>query len=269
MARRRRRNNRPPTGLPIDPRAVVPDPGFKPVSVQDAKMGWRAWVVDRELPRYGLPPKLRSVSFGYDWRPRQKAEAECPTCSAPDAPLGYRGVPGESCSCGFYSAKSLKHLMRMGYHLYDDVDEHKYFKVVGQVACWGKVVEGTQGWRVQYAYPYMLFVPFEAGVEFGQRLREGYGCKVRLLNFLKQPGEITDEFLADLMAGRAPTAVAAARTPRQTGRRVTHRALRFTGHTVSEPYKLDGVKVVEVAWDVTPDRKVKTAVADLEFAPLH
>ena len=94
---------------------------------------------------------MHSVTHsGYTWYPMQAAEAEC----------GKDHTPGDArCGCGFYSAKSLKHLIHLGYHSYGDYDQDRYTKVVGQVACWGQVTEGTQGWRSQYAYPVMLFVP--------------------------------------------------------------------------------------------------------------
>jgi hypothetical protein len=261
MSKRRRRTaaSMSIAGRPFDPTKSVADPNFKPVSIEHAKEGWRAWVIDRTKPRFGLPVKMSSVSHGYEWTPRRKAEAECGMCSQP----GQEGVPGVGCSCGFYSAKSLKHLMRMGYHLYHDIDEAKQFKVVGQVACWGKVIEGTQGWRTQYAYPTYLMVPFEMGFDWSRLLKDSYGCKVRLLNFLKQPDEITDEFLEALMAGKAPQTPV--RSASQRGRRVAHRALQFTGRVASDPYERAGKRVIDVVWDVTPDRTVPIKFDDLQF----
>jgi hypothetical protein len=56
--------------------------------------------------------------------------------------------------------------------------------VLGQVANWGKVIEGTQGWRAELAYPVKLWVPFEAW-KIAQALEAGYGVPVGLKNYLK------------------------------------------------------------------------------------
>jgi hypothetical protein len=260
MARRRRhRGNNGPGDLPIDPTAIVSDPNFRPVDPAKARIGWRAWRVDRELPKYGLPPKLYSASFPYHWRPKQKAEADCPGCGQPDGV----GVPGEHCSCGFYSAKSLKHLLSMGYHQY--TADGPSFTVVGKIGCWGKIVEGTQGWRAQYAYPIELLVPYEAGFDFAKRLRDTYGCKVRLMNFLIQPDEVTDEIVEALANGK-PLPVRDKKV-KNTGRRVTHKLTKFDGRVTGEAYDIqkDGrtVRVIDVAWDVQPDKSVTCEVANL------
>jgi len=241
----------------FDPKKIVADPNFKPVDPTNAKLGWRAWAVDRELPPYGNPPKLCSVTHSYFWAPKQKAEAEC----------GYEddhnGVPGQDCGCGFYSAKNLRHLMNMGYHQYNDIDTSKQFKVVGQVACWGKVIEGTQGWRSQFCYPTYLMVPFEVGAEFGRALKDAYGAKVRLLNFLIDPKDITDEIIEGLLAGRPQMRPLA--QPKINGRRVEHKVLRFTGRTQSDAYEKNEKKVIDVAWDMHPERTVVIALDSLTF----
>jgi hypothetical protein len=260
MSRRRRRGAAPGPmvgGRPFKP--AMPNADFRPVDLSKAKEGWRAWKISKDLPAYGLDPKLHSVVHDYTWMPKQKSEAEC-CYSCQDE--GGEGVPGVDCSCGFYSAKSLRHLMQMGYHTYADIDETNEFKIVGQVACWGKVIEGTQGWRSQFSYPTYLMLPYEMGGQFGRRIKDAYRCKVRLLNFLKPPTEITDEFIQGLMAG-TPQVQVPTKAPVQ-GRRVGHRTLRFTGRAMSEVYERDGRKLVDVAWDVNPDKTVATQFDHLE-----
>ena len=262
MSRRRRhRATNRPSNLPIDPTAVVSDPNFQPVDPSRARIGWRAWRVDRELPKYGLPPKLYSASFPYAWRPKQKAEADCPHCGQPDGV----GVPGEDCSCGFYSAKSLKHLMHMGYHLYQA--DSPSFTIVGQIGCWGKIVEGTQGWRSQYAYPIRLMIPYEAGADFGIRVRDAYGVKVRLLNFLVQPEDITDE-IVDAIVNDKPMP-ARVKRPKNTGRRVTHKLTKFDGRVTGEAYEIERngrtVRVMDVAWDGAPNKSVTCELDNLHL----
>lgn len=175
-----------PTRPFVDPAklAGLRDDSFTAPDEMGCVEGWRAWRVGRELPDFGLPPKLHSVTYDYYWTPRQKARAECQTCG-PD-------VPGEGCSCGFYSAKTLDHLRQMGYHTYGD--EGGQVCVVGRLACWGKVVEGTQGWRTEYAYPAVLYLPFEVW-RLGSRLAKAYGVPIKLLNLLDrdaQPGQARD-----------------------------------------------------------------------------
>ena len=61
---------------------------------------------------------------------------------------GEQHTPGESCSCGIYAAKRIDLAM-------------SYFSgpqcVIGEVYMWGKIIEGTEGWRSQYAYPKTLY----------------------------------------------------------------------------------------------------------------
>ena len=161
--------------LPIDPDKLAPDPDFKVPDLMGTVEGWRAWGVPAELPDYGVPPKLYSVSHvRYFWVPRRVSLAECRTCG-PD-------VPGDHCACGFYSAKTLAHLMSMGYHRYD-AEASGMFHVVGRVANWGKVKDATQGWRAAKSYPVHLYVPFEAW-RLSKPLEEAYGVPVSLKNTL-------------------------------------------------------------------------------------
>lgn len=161
----------------FDPSKLVGlnDQEFRAPDMIGCVEGWRAWSVDIELPKYGLPPKLESVTFSYYWAPRVKARADCEKCGA--------DVPGEHCSCGFYSAKNLDHLRSMAYHSYDP--QRGTVSVVGRLACWGKVIEGTQGWRSEFAYPVELYVPFEAH-KLAKPLSNGYGIPVKLLNLLNE-----------------------------------------------------------------------------------
>lgn len=167
----------------LDPKklAGLADKGFRAPDLIGTVEGWRAWGVSTELPSFGLPPKLHSVTYcDYFWTPRQVSRASCNRgCSGSDS----TDTPSETCSCGFYSAKTLEHLMGMGYHAYD-AEALGMFHIVGQVANWGKVIEGTQGWRSELAYPVKLFVPFEAW-PLAKRLGDAYGVEVALKNTLR------------------------------------------------------------------------------------
>lgn len=143
--------------------------------------GWRAWRVDRQPDENGQV-LLRSVSFGYSWVPFEKARASCDRCLSTDH-TDRDCTPGEHCSCGFYTARTLSHLRSMGYHSYHSEHDGD-ITIVGRVANWGKVIPGTQGWRAEYAYPELLFVPFEVARTIAKPLSNTYGVPVALMNLL-------------------------------------------------------------------------------------
>jgi hypothetical protein len=145
----------------------------------EARTGWRAWGVPKTLED-GELPLLRSVTFStYYWTPREPMRAVCNSGHA-------HKPPSLDCGCGLYSAKDRKHLLGMSYHNYDPDEGH--FTVIGRVALWGNVVEGTQGWIAEYGYPQELFLPYEAWHLF-KPLEEAYGVPVRLDNILRNPTE--------------------------------------------------------------------------------
>jgi hypothetical protein len=153
--------------------------------------GWRAWGIKPELPADGIP-LLHSVTYGrYIWKPREVQTAKCRRHAAAHATEDPPGVPGNHCSCGNYSAKDYDHLVSMQYHFYD-AENQGMFHVIGEVANWGKVVEGTQGWRAQHSYPVSLYVPFEAW-PLALPLQTAYGVPVRLKNFLGRHATKGDE----------------------------------------------------------------------------
>jgi hypothetical protein len=144
------------------------------------EVGWRAWNLKRELPHFGNAPRLESATHAYTWIPKVAARAYCP--HEEEDENGERNhVPGETCSCGFYSAKTLNHLRQLGYSNYDENSE--WITIVGELSLWGKVIEGSQGWRAEFAYPKRLFLPFEAW-KLARPIQKAYGVKVSLLNLL-------------------------------------------------------------------------------------
>jgi len=157
---------------PKDDRPLPPlEDGFVPdvPDYLEVMVGWRAWRI--EDTRVG--PKLHSpVVQDFIWEPRQVAVALCNEGSG-------HPIPGPRHGCGLYSAKDKDHLLSMGYHNYDGVTFH----AVGPVSVWGRVIEGTAGWRAQFGYPRELFVPYEAW-QYAKPLKDAYGVPVRLNNFL-------------------------------------------------------------------------------------
>lgn len=186
------------TDLPFDPRKAMGRDAHIPLD--EAKEGWRAWIVDRELPRYGNPPKLRSINAGsgwtsrtasvqsgvwtdperYFWVPRRTAHAECAKgCEQID-------IPRLSCTCGFYSAKTSEQLLdELDYAYFDPDTAQDTVRVIGTVANWGRVIEGSQGWRASKSYPTQLWVPYSAS-HLVKPLKEAYGCPVGLKNFVQE-----------------------------------------------------------------------------------
>ena len=157
--------------------------GLTPVGDGDGTeeiiLGWRAWNVQTDSTK----PRLWSVTHSATyWVPGEPMVATCGDDS--HCPKSKDGsVPGEECQCGLYSAKNRKHLTGMGYHRYDA--DAGTFSVMGTVRLWGKVIEGSQGWRAECGYPHELFVPFEAW-RFAKSLGETYGVPVKLNNILAQ-----------------------------------------------------------------------------------
>ena len=82
-------------------------------------------------------------------------------------------APGPNCHCGLHAARTLAQLVDMSYHKYGN----DHFTVVGEISLWGRLIEGTQGWRGQYGYPRRLFVPFEAWTTVTEPL-QAYGVAI-------------------------------------------------------------------------------------------
>ena len=166
--------------LPFDIEKIGGGENFQAPDIIGPVEGWRAWVVDIELPRFGVPIKLESAVHDFYWTPRKIAIATCESCG--------ENVPGEFCGCGFYSARNLSHLLTMPYPKYRN--DEGTVRIIGKVANWGKVVVGTLGWRAQKSYPVTLYVPFEYARTHAKPLEEAYGVPVLMRNWLtNKPGK--------------------------------------------------------------------------------
>lgn len=240
--------------VPFDLGHVRKAPGFEVPDIEGTVEGWRAWTVAKRLPPFGVAPKLHSVTHGgYTWYPQQTAEAECVADHVPAA---------AKCGCGFYSAKTLQRLMELGYHSYADYDNDTFVKVVGRVANWGQVTEASWGWRSQFSYPVMLFVPYEAH-RLAKPLMEAFGCKVRLLDFQKNPGDLDQVAIAQ--GKYEPVEVLNRERAKVQGRKCHHKQLPLHGYLGGEPFDKDGELWVNVRWDVRPDNPVPMKLATLRL----
>jgi len=129
--------------------------------LSEAKVGWRAWWV--------VSGRLTSIDAGDIWTPRRAMVAKCR--------YGCLTSPGEGCGCGLGAIKELDDLLRLGYPRAGGE-----VCAIGQVALWGRVVEGMQGWRASRAYPVRVLLPYGVPA-LARDIRDAYACKVGFKNF--------------------------------------------------------------------------------------
>lgn len=124
----------------------------------EAFIGWRGWRLDPHTLR------LRSINTEVEWEPCKHVEAICPKSRRHPVPL-------MNCTCGFYSTKSLEQLRENNYHA---------MGAFGQVRVWGRVIEYSEGFRSQFCYPDVIYLPY-LSLPLIERLSV-YDVPVRLLN---------------------------------------------------------------------------------------
>lgn len=125
--------------------------------VPEAILGWRTWRVGRRAQRRAeLVAPLAQVV----WPARRPMVATCG--SASHAP------PGDRCRCGLYAVHD------PGTLEWGPSD----FEVLGVVALWGQVVEGTRGWRASHGYPRFLVTGPAIPAEQRAALARRYGVPV-------------------------------------------------------------------------------------------
>jgi hypothetical protein len=134
---------------------------------------YRAWSV-RPTPA-GL--RLRSIWFPDDevWTPFQRFEARCNVSAL--RRFRHR-APKDGHSCGIYAMKAGADLF--GWALENTPPGGRPL-VVGEVWCWGTVIEGTLGYRAQYAYPAAFlgiwFAPAADEARYLAELSSAYGTE--------------------------------------------------------------------------------------------
>ena len=124
--------------------------------------GWRIWSIEDGY--------LHSV-WGHrtmPWRPSEPAVAEC----------AHEHRPADlACSCGLYALATPAGVVE-SLRTYLNYPGARDF-LVGRVALWGKVVEGTRGFRAEFAYPTWLYVPFELWAQADALKRYGVPVEIR------------------------------------------------------------------------------------------
>lgn len=176
----------PPTPATPAPTPAVP-PGLTNIAgaVEDVLVpdnlrienvtGFRAW----EIVEQGNLVYLQAmVKRGQFWRPKRWQRAECLVRSGDKEHA--KSIPVESCSCGFYAAKTREHLKSLGYNHYSDPTK----RVVGEVLMKGKVIICQTGYRAEYVTPYKFYIPHEAW-RMAKNLERRYEVEVELSNLFK------------------------------------------------------------------------------------
>ena len=136
--------------------------GARRPDVPDVVVGWRAWRIGRSAAG---DPVLIAPVLGTGWGP---AHATVATCSAhPD----HRS-PEAGCGCGLYGVVAADQVPGL-----DDA------QVLGCVALWGEVVEGTEGWRASHGYPRVLVAGPAVDEQTRSRLEESYRIPVHRSRF--------------------------------------------------------------------------------------
>jgi hypothetical protein len=134
-------------------------------------LAWRLWRVRRlETLRDEQPLRLAAagrLGIPKFWEPRIANRAVCSN------PRTAHEAPWPECRCGIYGLRERADAERA---------LARYSRgrlegwVLGRASLWGRIVEGTRGWRAQLAYPYDLVV--FGGDELAAELRDVYAVDV-------------------------------------------------------------------------------------------
>lgn len=119
--------------------------------------GWRGWEVTDGL--------LESLGTDVTWEPKVAPKSQCRR-----AKTSHHYGPQKNCTCGYWSFKSLELLTQ-------SLCGYKNTVVIGTVEIWGRVIECTNGYRSEFAYPKELWL-LKDGLE---SLSWTYGVPVRTL----------------------------------------------------------------------------------------
>src|SRR2546428_4567761 len=154
----------------------------RPMRIPDVAgyaVGWRIWTSEKPP----LPACLSSLR-GTRWPHRTPLIAGCRAKDVlPSFDPQYRtrlhDTPDESCTCGIYAVRTEEQLVlehvgstTSALIMRQLASEFPVNHIIGKVALWGKVIEYTDGFRAENAYPLELW-PFEAPQPGGSGLLPG------------------------------------------------------------------------------------------------
>jgi hypothetical protein len=138
--------------------------GYRAPDLIAPLLGWRAWYVRPTEEGW----RLFSIHYGEAWAPGEQLEAVCfrnrYVSTANENTHARHTPPGKDCLCGVYAAKEAEHARQYFIASYSGAEavrqgEDYVHRAVGQVSLWGRVVEGTHGYRAATAYPARLWLP--------------------------------------------------------------------------------------------------------------
>ena len=128
--------------------------------------GWRGWNWNGS--------NLLSLN-GEVWKPQDELHAACRG--------GYGGhdAPHPNCSCGIFSMKELGDLERHVRH------RNARNVVIGTIKMWGNIIEGSKGYRAEYAMIDSLYVPCsDAEIEKAELMKFMYDIEgIRTPTYLR------------------------------------------------------------------------------------
>ena len=132
-----------------------PEPAKSPDYVHTIT-AWRGWDIDNG--------RLAALGSDATWWPKKAEQADCRNHNHP--------APQMKCACGYWSFKKFEDMVKAleGYATFTN-----NVKVVGTVEIWGRVIECTNGFRSEFAYPKELWL-LEEGLE---SLSWSYGVPIR------------------------------------------------------------------------------------------
>lgn len=111
-------------------------------------IGWRIWLLgwDEERGEVCLKSLARWPSCeDLLWPKGRPLHATCFLAGSKHV------APSIRCTCGIYATKSIE-------LLFHELPFRKATDVIGQVSLWGRVIEGSRGYRAEFAYPRALWV---------------------------------------------------------------------------------------------------------------
>jgi hypothetical protein len=116
---------------------------FLPNVRDEAVRGWRVWRLGTYEPRAPHRAQeifLRSCVFGDYWPASEPIRARC----------RQHAHPVLTCECGIYAVASREQAVEWAYWALEHVPNPF---VIGEVQLWGRVLQYTEGYRAEYAYP--------------------------------------------------------------------------------------------------------------------
>ncbi|MGI9659882.1 MAG: hypothetical protein ACR2OD_13310 [Gaiellaceae bacterium] len=136
---------------------------------------------------------MSSMLYAKLWQPGAEAVARCRRSLAylPWGRMPIHDAPAADCVCGIYGARAPQFARSL---LTAPAGGTVAYRVLGQVALCGRVVEAELGWRSAFGYPSNLYVPTRSqGARLGWRRRRLSPTEVAsALQVYDVPVSITD-----------------------------------------------------------------------------